>query len=188
MQVKECTCRKATNGFMAIAVILGICSGLMQIPLLLEAAQVISDCFIRLLKLVSLPIIFFSIVSTASGMASVDEVKKLGKRVLSYTLLTTLIAASIALIIFQLIDPVSSYTAVITKTASVGTPPSYWQHLLSVVPSNIVEPFLTNNVMGVLFIAMALSLAILAIPQESRQVLNATFSGLLCRDYENDVC
>lgn len=178
MESKECTCRKAANRYMAIAVILGICSGLLQIPMLLEVAQVISDGFIRLLKLVSLPIIFFSIVSTASGMASVDEVKKLGKRVLSYTLLTTLIAATVALVIFQVIDPVAGYTTVLTKVPSIASPPSYWQHLISIVPSNVVEPFLTNNVMGVLFIAMALSLAILAIPSESRQVLHAMFSGL----------
>jgi Na+/H+-dicarboxylate symporter len=178
MEAKECTCRRAANRYMGIAVILGICSGLLQISVLLDVAQVISDLFIRLLKLVSLPIIFFSIVSTASGMTSVAEVKKLGKRVFSYTLLTTLIAATVALLMFQLIDPVSSYTAVLTDTVAVANPPSYWQHLVNVVPTNIIEPFLNNNVMGVLFIAMTLSLAILAIPQDSRQVLHTMFSGL----------
>lgn len=178
MEVKECTCRRATNPYMGIAVVLGICSGLFQIPFLLDIAQVISDCFIRLLKLVSLPIIFFSIVSTASGMASVEEVKRLGKRVLGYTLLTTVVAATVALALFQLIDPVATDTAALSPSIAVAHPSSYWEHLLGVIPTNVVEPFLNNNVMGVLFIAMALSLAILAIPRESRQVLHATFSGL----------
>lgn len=178
MKVAECTCRKATSGYMAIAVVLGVCSGLLQIPILLDVAQVISDGFMRLLKLVSLPIIFFSIVSTASGMANVDEVKKLGKRVLSYTLLTTLIAATVAFVLFQIIDPVASYTLIPAESTSVSNPPSYWQHLFGVVPTNIVEPFLQNNVMGVLFLAMTLSLATLAIPTDSRQVLHNLFSGL----------
>lgn len=178
IKVKECNCRSASNRYMVIAVVLGLMSGLFQYPLMVNAAEVISDCFIRLLKLVSLPIIFFSIVSTAAGMQSVEEVKRLGKRVLIYTLLTTMIAATIALGMFLIIDPVTNYTALATETAQVAAPSSYWQHLIGVLPSNVVEPFLTNNVIGVLFIAMALSLAILALPSESRAVLSGTFSGL----------
>lgn len=178
MQVKECTCWTASNRYMAMAVILGVCCGLLQTPFLLEAASVISGCFIRLLKLVSLPIIFFSIVSTACGMASVEEIKKLGRRVLTYTLLTTMVAATVALVIFLIIDPVSNSAVAAGGAVKVASPPSYWTHLLNVLPSNIVEPFLNNNVIGVLFIAMALSLAILALPNENRLVLHSMFSGL----------
>lgn len=178
MQVKECTCWSASNRYMAMAVILGVCCGLLQTPFLLEVASVISDCFIRLLKLVSLPIIFFSIVSTACGMASVEEIKKLGRRVLTYTLLTTMVAATVALVIFLIIDPVSTSAVAAGDAVKVASPPSYWTHLLHVLPSNIIEPFLNNNVIGVLFIAMALSLAILALPNENRFVLHSMFSGL----------
>lgn len=178
MEVKECTCRTAANRFMAVAVILGIFTGLLELPWLIEIATVISDCFIKLLKLVSLPIIFFSIVSTASGMQSVAEVKLLGRRTLVYTLLTTVIAATVALLMFLAIDPVSSYSATGGESVKVAAPPSYWTHLVNVLPSNIVEPFLNNNVIGVLFIAMALSIAILALPTEKRTVLHSMFSGL----------
>ena len=60
-------------------------------------AETVSQLFINLLKLVSLPIIFLSIVSTAAGMENIEQIKRLGQKVIKYTLLTTLLAATIAL-------------------------------------------------------------------------------------------
>lgn len=168
-----------TNKYMAIAVFLGICTGLCQFAPLLSLASVVTMLFINLLKLVSLPIIFLSIVATASGMESLAQIKQMGQRVIKYTLLTTVISASVALAIFLTIDPVSSYTE--TATAAVATTTtqgSYASYLIEMVPSNIVHPFLNNNVVGVLFIAMALSLAILTLPTERRTVLHSFFSSL----------
>ena len=87
-----------------LATTLGLLAGYLNIPAIDLAANVTSEIFINLLKLVSLPIIFLSIVSTASGMDSISEIKSLGKRTIKYTLLTTIIAASVALILFVLIN------------------------------------------------------------------------------------
>lgn len=179
-QKKGCPCCGSANCYILIALGLGIITGCFQIPYAIDAAQVVSDTFIRLLKLVSLPIIFFSIIATASGMQSVADIKRVGKRVLSYTLLTTVFAALIALFFFLVLDPVSSYAtpAAISEMPRVAKPVSYWQHLSTILPGNILQPFLENNVMGVLFIAMAMSLSILALPDDNRRVLHSFFSSL----------
>src|ERR1700676_4648445 len=97
------------NRRIALATILGLLAGYCNIPAIDAVAGTVSEIFINLLKLVSLPIIFLSIVSTASGMDSVREIKTLGKKVIKYTLLTTVIAATIALIIFVAVDPVRTH-------------------------------------------------------------------------------
>lgn len=176
---KGCPCCGAANCYILIALCAGIVTGCFQIPFAVDIAQIVSDTFIRLLKFVSLPIIFFSIISTASGMKSVMDIKRVGKRVLGYTMLTTILAASIALFFFLVLDPVSSYAEPMAgDVPRVAKPISYWQHLSTILPVNIVQPFLENNVMGVLFIAMALSLAILALPDHNRQTLHSVFSSL----------
>ncbi|MDP1836337.1 MAG: dicarboxylate/amino acid:cation symporter [Chlamydiales bacterium] len=168
-----------TNKFMALAVVLGICTGLCSYSPLLSFASLVSELFINLLKLVSLPIIFLSIVATASGMKSLDEIKIMGTKVLKYTLLTTVIAASLALVIFLVIDPVSAYTHTTGIVVEAATDQaSYGSYLIQMIPSNIVQPFLNNNVVGVLFIAMALSLAILTLPTENRATLHGFFAAL----------
>ena len=58
----------STTGTLFIAALLGLLCAWLDYPLLNQTSDVVSDIFIRLLKLVSLPIIFFSLLSTLSGM------------------------------------------------------------------------------------------------------------------------
>ena len=171
--------RKLFNGnvYFAVATLMGLLAGIWDIPYSHVTATTVSQLFINLLKLVSLPIIFLSIVSTAAGMESIKEIKHLGKKVVKYTLLTTVIAATVALGLFVAIDPVRGGLA-----AGVGQTVehqgSYYDYLMKTIPSNIVHPFSDNNVIGVLFLAILLSLATLSLPDHNRKVLHSFFSSL----------
>ncbi len=171
--------RKLFNGnvYLALATLLGLVAGMWEIPYAHMTATTISQLFINLLKLVSLPIIFLSIVSTASGMESVSEIKHLGKKVVKYTLLTTVVAATVALFLFVTINPVQKQeiTGVEQTVQHQG---SYFDYLMKTIPSNVVHPFSDNNVIGVLFLAILLSLATLSLPDSNRQVLHNFFSSL----------
>lgn len=168
------------NLFFAIAIVLGIMTGYIQNDFLFRLAETTSQLFINLLKLVSLPIIFLSIVSTASGMESIGQIKQLGRKVVKYTLLTTVIAASVALALFIAINPVRDSMALAAPIppSEVATQPSYLSFFIQIVPSNIVQPFNENNVIGVLFLAMLLSFAILSLPAQHRSVLHSFFSSI----------
>jgi Na+/H+-dicarboxylate symporter len=168
-----------SNFFLPFAIILGLISGYFHTSTTDAAASILSQIFINFLKLVSLPIIFLSIVSTASGMESVDEIKTIGKKVLKYTLLTTFVAATVALILFVLVNPVRGIV-ISEKTDALqqGSLPGYFNYLLSVIPTNIIQPFSENNVIGVLLLAMVLSFAMLSLPREKRKVLHTFFASL----------
>lgn len=166
------------NLFFALATVCGVCSGYLQEPFIYSGAEIISQVFINLLKLVSLPIIFLSIVSTASGMENMQQIKLLGTKVVKYTLLTTIIAASVALALFLAIDPVRGQIAVEQSTAVSVSQASYLSFFIQIVPSNIIQPFSENNVIGVLFLAMLLSFAIVALPVQHRTVLHSFFSSI----------
>ncbi|MGB1271234.1 MAG: dicarboxylate/amino acid:cation symporter [Endozoicomonas sp.] len=161
-----------------LAALLGLVSGWLNINELNQASQVISDLFIRLLKLISLPIIFFSLLSTLSGMGGVSDVKRLGGRVLKYTLLTTLIAASVALMLYISINPVRTTALLGSSINEPVQATGYWSYLLSVIPSSFVEPFYTHNVMGVLFLALFMSAAIISLKEEHKSVLHSLFDSL----------
>jgi Na+/H+-dicarboxylate symporter len=184
MSTKKCCCSPAsssTGRYFFLAVVCALIAGYANSPVLFSAANVVSEIFLSLLKLVSIPIIFLSVVSTASGMDSVQEIKHIGKKVIKYTIMTTLLAASVALILFLFIDPVGKFENVQAIAATEAAPEnkvSYLTHLIQTIPSNVVQPFVKNNVIGVMFIAMILSLAILALPSSNRTVLNSFFSSL----------
>lgn len=164
--------------FFAFAILLGMITGYLEDDFLFKAADLVSQVFINLLKLVSLPIIFLSIVSTASGMENLEQIKRLGQKVMKYTLLTTVLAATIALALFIGINPVDSAASSTATTSEVAsTQPSYLNFFIQIVPSNIIQPFNENNVIGVLFLAMLLSFAIVSLPSQPRAVLHSFFSS-----------
>ncbi len=167
-----------TNFYFAIATLVGVLSGYFHSESVDVIAGVVSQIFINLLKLVSLPIIFLSIVSTASGMESIDEIKILGKKVMKYTFLTTIIAASIALGVYVVINPAQTPVHAVSMEIQQGSLPGYFNYLIQIIPSNIIQPFSENSVIGVLFLAMLLSFAILTLPSEKRSLLHAFFSSM----------
>ncbi len=161
-----------------IAIMLGVATGLFANPLLFTVASYVSDVFMNLLKLVSTPILFLSIVTVASGMENLSAMAMMGKKVIKYTLVTTILAATVALGVFLVLDPVHAATiSIIPAESVVPEQGSYWSHLLDIVPSNIIEPFIENNIIGVLIIAFVLSLGMFAIPPLQRQVLHGVFSA-----------
>ncbi|HRD55644.1 MAG TPA: dicarboxylate/amino acid:cation symporter [Parachlamydiaceae bacterium] len=169
--------KRNPNLFFGIAACCGLMAGYLNIPFINLSAQVVADIFINLLKLVSLPIIFLSIVSTASGMESVKEVQTLGKKVLKYTLFTTLVSASVALALYVVVNPVRGVVETTGDILSNADQPGYLTYLKNVIPSNFVKPFLENNVISVLFLAILLSVAIIILPNENKRPLHSFFSS-----------
>ena len=161
-----------------LAGMFGIITGWLDFSVLNQSSHVISELFIRMLKLISLPIIFFALVSTLSGMSTSSDVKCLGGRVLKYTIMTTLIAAVVALVIYLLIDPVETIGGLETINSTVNPSESYWTYLLGVIPSNFIEPFFSHNVMGVLFLALMLSAAIMMLESQQKQTLHSFFDSM----------
>lgn len=166
-----------TATYYFLAALLAIFCGYMHIPILLSAATVVSDIFMNCLRLVSVPIIFLSIVSTAGGMEGVAEVKLLGKKVIKYTLLTTLISATVALGLFLTIQPVRFVVPSQNLTSSAPQA-GYFGYLMQAIPSNVVQPFSEGHVIAVLFLAVLMALAMLSLPEENKRVLHAFFSSL----------
>lgn len=167
-----------TNTAIAIAVFCALITGYADNSILNNSATAVANVFLNLLKLVSVPIIFLSIVSTVSGMDSLHEFKSLGKKVVKYTLLTTIIAASVALGLFIVIDPVRTHIDAPISEVPHGTQKGYLAYLLNVIPSNIIQPFSEHQVISVLFLAILFSLSILALPEHNRKILHSFFSSL----------
>ena len=168
------------TGIMILAgAIVGMACGLIDIPAITAVASTVGDLFIRLLKLVSTPIIFLSVLSTLTGMGSLKEAGALGGRVFRYTLLTTLIAATIALSLFLVLDP-ASYVQSIDKTVAAvqDQQTGYLKYLVDIVPTSFIEPFTQGQVISVLFLAVLLSLAILTLPEKRRSRLQVLFEDM----------
>lgn len=167
------------NSLMLIGLFLGLIAGYLHNPTLYQIASYIASITIKILQLISLPILFLSIVATLSGMKSLKETKVLGKHVLKYTLITTLLAATLALTLYLAIDPVKYFVSEIPATTELSAKtPTYFESLLAVFPSNIIAPFLENNVFAIVLMALVLGISILSLKERQKETLHHFFGSL----------
>ncbi|MCH9608455.1 MAG: Proton/glutamate-aspartate symporter [Chlamydiales bacterium] len=169
--------RMLSNLLILIAVGVGLLTGWFDNHFLNQTAHVTSELFLRLLKLISLPIIFLAVTSTITGMKNLSEIKRMGRKVVFYTLLTTLIAATVALSLYLLIDPAGRVSNV-GQMAAVNAPQgSYLSFVMNIIPANFIEAFLKGNVIGIVFISIFLSVSILFLPDDQKNFLHKLFSS-----------
>lgn len=159
-----------------IALVLGLISGYFHVGD--GVAVVVGDVFMRLMRLLSVPVIFFALLSTFLGLGSL---KKMGSRVLTYTTLTTVLSASTALIMYRLLQP--QLPEHITGDMPSLPPANYHDFVLHIVPGNWLEPFLQGNVMGVMFLALIMGFAFMSLTEEHRtplrNLIEAFFQALM---------
>lgn len=166
-----------------IMIAAGIFSGLSDIGLLKIFGTVISDIFIKIFKCISLPIIALSIIVTLSSYNNQDgSMKKLWQRTLLYTVSTTLIAASISCLLYLIIKPsnVSNVSNIIqTSGKPIILKTNYLEYLSTLLPSNILSPFIEHQIAGVLLISIVVGIAVRYIPeQKPRQSVVDFFKGI----------
>lgn len=117
-------------------------------------AEMVTTFFTNALKLVSLPVIFLSIVATFAKMEGFIVVKSIFMRVFSFTMITTIISSLVALFTFLALDPtensINDYSSTDEIKQSSNT---YFKYFLQIIPSNIIQPFYENNAIGVLILA-----------------------------------
>ena len=102
-----------------------------------------------------------------------------------YTLLTTAAASAVGLLLFVTIAPgvlpdgiVSSFVS--DEVMSMRQNPSYTEHILHIVPNNILAPFLAGDVLSLLLIASAIGLALSVMPaSEPRTTVINFLRGIL---------
>ena len=160
---------------------LGAVLGVLGIHVLDQIMNVIATVYTRLFQLLAVPTIVLAVITTFATFGSKGSGRIFGKT-LTYTLLTTFAAAAVGAILYVIIAPgnlplesVGSASAVL-ENASQET---YLEHILGVVPNNIVRPFLEGNVLSLLVLAFAVGIGLSKLPDsENKAVVVKGLAGL----------
>lgn len=162
----------------AVMIALGIVSGMSHIAVLKETGLLVSDLFIKLFKCISLPIISLSIIVTLANYKTDGFMKKIWQRTIKYTFSTTIVAAIISCLLYLFIQPSSVQVNLDAQSAKATSSLGYLGYLANIIPTNLLSPFLEQQVMGVLFLSIIIGIAVRQIPdEESRNTLTHFFRG-----------
>lgn len=165
------------------ALFLGGALGWLGIPSLNELFNFIASVFTRLFQFIAVPTIALAVITTLATLGAKKDTGRIFAHAVTYTLLTTIAAAAVGLILYIWIAPGNLPTEVIGKGAAdvpqkLGAL-SYYDHILSVIPNNVLQPLLAGNVLSVLLIASAVGLGLAFMPEtENRAMLLKGIYGL----------
>ena len=164
------------------ALVVGAVLGWLGVEWLNELLCFIATTYTRLFQFVAVPTIALAIITTLSSLGGQKETGRIFLHTLTYTLLTTLAAAAVGLVLYHIISPENLPTEVVAAGQS-DVPEnlerlSYYDHILSVIPNNVVEPFAQGNVLSILLISAAVGMALAFVKSENVQVLIKGIFGL----------
>ena len=161
------------------ALIIGAILGWQHIPALNELFNFIAAVFTRLFQFIAIPTVSLAVITTLSMLGT----GRIFGHAVVYTLLTTVCAAAVGLGLFLWIAPGNLPLDVIGAGAAqvpekLGSV-TYYDHFLSVVPNNILQPYLQANVLSVMFISASVGLACAFMPRtENREAVLKVLFGL----------
>ena len=162
------------------ALIVGALLGLLGLGWLNTTMDFIATVYTRLFQLLAVPTIVLAVITTFATFGSQGSGRIFG-RTLTYTLLTTFAAATVGAILFVLVAPGNLPLEAISNSADYTETPqtSYFDHLISIIPNNIVRPILEGNVLSLLLLAFAVGIGLSKLPEsENKAVVVKGLSGL----------
>ena len=166
----------------------GAVLGVLGLGWLNATADFIAAIYTRLFQLLAVPTIVLAVITTFATFGSKGSGRIFG-HTLVYTLLTTFTAAVVGAILYVVVAPgnlpietihETEESAVANSTLNtLHASSSYYDHILSVIPNNIIKPFLEGNVLSLLLLAFAIGIGLSKLPEsENKSVVVKGLLGL----------
>jgi proton glutamate symport protein len=147
-----------------------------------EGVGVVGDIFLRLLKMVIIPLIFTSLVCGVASLGDARSVGRVGLRtVLFYTLSTTL-AIMVGLTLVNVFTPGAYLDIGSSSTLPEGLSSSSQtlpQFLLNMVPDNVIKAMAAGDVLPVIFFAILFGLFLVRLNGPNVDAVHRVMEGAL---------
>lgn len=150
--------------------------------------------FLKLLKLVAIPLIFASLVTGISGLSDITKLSRIGLKTIAFYIFTTILAVSIGLMLVTLFKPgnsfpeekrielLSKYSQDLETKANIAEctkSDGPLKFIVDIVPDNIVASASSNsNMLQVIFFAILFGVAIVLLKNSKVELVREFISGL----------
>ncbi|MDF2650042.1 MAG: proton glutamate symport protein [Paenibacillus sp.] len=146
----------------------------------------LGDIFIRLIKMIVVPIVVSSLIVGVAGVGDMKRLGKLGGKTILYFEIVTTIAIIFGLVVANIMKPgadvnmsalaktdINKYVEATEKVTSH----SFIDTFVNIVPRNVFESFVAGDMLAIIFFSVFLGLGIAAVGEKGKPVLSF-FQGL----------
>lgn len=138
----------------------------------------LGDVYIALLKMLVVPLVFFSLICGVTKLASPKEFGKLGGSIIAYYLMTTLIAAAFGVLLALLVSPGSEAEGILGMTNEVTyTEYSLGDTILSWIPANVISSMANMDMIPVIVFAILFGLCLIMIGDSKKPIVDFMEAG-----------
>ena len=130
--------------------------------------NVVSDLFISALKLVIIPLIFFSIVCGIISLSDDTSLSRLGIKTLSLYLFTTIIAISLGLLFSSFID----YEPILLSNLETNVSIDNIKTESNIFPTNIFQSLSDGNIIHLLIFSVLIGIAASKVKDNAKTFIN----------------
>ena len=161
-----------------LAILLGIIIGFFY-PEFATRLKPLGDGFIKLVKMMIAPVIFCTIVSGIAGMQDVKKVGRVGIKAIIYFEVITTLALIIGLIVINIlkpgvgmnIDPSTLDTKSVTTYVTQAKATNAVDFVLHIIPDNIISALSNGDLLQILFFSVLFGIALSKIGEKAKPVL-----------------
>jgi len=156
----------------------GVAPGL--VPYIAPAGSV----FVSLIKMVVIPLVFFSIINGAAALGNSHSAGKVGLATFGFYLGTTAVAVIFALILGEVFQPgvaqgLEGFKDMFSaEYADRGAVPGFWDTLIGIIPTNPFVALTEGNILQILFFSMMFGFGTNSLKPEQKEPLMNVISGV----------
>ncbi|ENW08591.1 dicarboxylate/amino acid:cation symporter [Acinetobacter beijerinckii] len=133
-----------------------------------ESLKPLGEAFIKLVKMIIAPVIFLTVVTGIAGMKNLGSVGRVTGKAMIYFLTFSTLALIIGLIVGNLIepghglniDPSTLHSTKVDEYAAKAHESTITGFLMNIIPDTLVSPFVSGQILQVLFVAVLFGLAL----------------------------
>jgi len=173
-----------------VGLILGIIFGLavsaMMDPVSAEAflskIKVIGDIFIRLIRMIVVPLVFFSLVAGIYAMGDPKKLGTIGVKAFLLYIFTTFLANLIGLAMGSIFRPGVGVDLGGAEPKQLGTAQPLAERLMAIIPENPFAALVQGDMLAVIFFALLLGVGLLMAREEGQaagRFFEAASEGIL---------
>lgn len=185
-EMAQHSCAESQNFWLWLgALVIGTVLGMLGVGWIDSVTNFVATIYTRLFQFVAIPTIALAVTTTLARFGTQKDTGRIFRHTLTYTLLTTVAAAAVGMLLYRFIAPdnlpldaIQGDTGIDSVKQELGDA-SYMDYIIGIVPDNVLRPMVEGNVLSLLLIAVAVGIALARMPEsDSKRTLMNGLNGL----------
>jgi len=132
---------------------------------------VVGKMFITALKMLVVPLVFFSLISGVFGIGDISKLGKVGAKSFVLYLITTALSIAMAIGLAAIIIPFFNTAHANTSNFVGKEAPPLTDVLINIIPSNVIDAFASGNMLQIIFFTILLGISLLMVGNKAKSIV-----------------